>query len=236
MNVLIFGASGMVGGGVLRECLLAPDVEHVVSIGRSALPIEETKLAQVVLPAFTADISAIADDDLRGVDACFFCIGVSSAGMTEDQYTALTFGLTVAVAERLAQLSPQATFVYVSGAGADSSEQGSSSGHACEAEDAREHPLAHALEAGSRAAPGNHSAAEQRRVKDRFVPYLLQSLGAFAYGRQEVLPHAGAEHRGHRARYVADCPTWRTSPVLEAGAIYNVSLPTEVVHQSGVVR
>jgi uncharacterized protein YbjT (DUF2867 family) len=126
MRVLLFGASGMVGGGVLRECLLAPDVERVVSIGRSALPIGNAKLVQIVRPGFATNPSEIADDDLRDVDACFFCLGVAAAGMTEDQYTALTFRLTLAVAERLARLSPQATFVYVSGSGADSSEQGSS--------------------------------------------------------------------------------------------------------------
>ena len=126
MRVLIFGASGMVGGGVLRECLQAPDVEQVVSIGRSALLIEDGKLKQSLRPSFATDPSTITDDDLRCVDACFFCLGVSAAGLSEDQYTALTFRLTLDVAQRLARLSPQATFVYVSGAGADSSEQGSS--------------------------------------------------------------------------------------------------------------
>ena len=125
MRVLLFGASGMLGGGVLRECLLAPDVARVVSIGRSVLPTDNAKLVQIVHPSFAKDPSEIADDDIRDVDACFFCLGVSAAGMTEDQYTALTFRLTLAVAERLVQLSPRATFVYVSGAGADSSEQGS---------------------------------------------------------------------------------------------------------------
>ena len=126
MRVLIFGASGMVGGGVLRECLQASDVEQVVSIGRSALPIEHGKLSQSLRPNFAADPSTIPDDDLRCVDACFFCLGVSAAGLSEDQYTALTFRLTLDVAQRVARLSPQATFVYISGAGADSSEQGSS--------------------------------------------------------------------------------------------------------------
>lgn len=126
MRVLIFGASGMVGGGVLRECLQAPDVEQVVSMGRSVLPIEDGKLIQALRPAFATDPSTIPEDDLRCVDACFFCLGVSAAGLSEDQYTALTFRLTLDVAQRVAWLSPQATFVYVSGAGADSSEQGSS--------------------------------------------------------------------------------------------------------------
>lgn len=75
MRVLLFGASGMVGGGVLRECLLAADVEQVVSIGRSSLPIEGAKLVQAVHPHFATDPSTIADDELRDVDACFFCLG-----------------------------------------------------------------------------------------------------------------------------------------------------------------
>lgn len=116
----------MVGGGVLRECLLAADVERVVSIGRSALLLDHPKLVQVVRPNFATDTSEISDDDLRNVDACFFCLGVSASGLSEEKYTALTYSLTMAVAERLSSISPQASFVYVSGAGADSSEQGSS--------------------------------------------------------------------------------------------------------------
>jgi len=118
----------MVGGGVLRECLRAPDVEQVVSVGRTALAMAHAKLIQSVRPNFAIDPSTILDDELRGVDACFYCLGVSSSGMTEEQYTAVTYRLTLLMAERLANLSPNATFVYVSGAGAgaDSSEQGNS--------------------------------------------------------------------------------------------------------------
>lgn len=116
----------MVGGGVLRECLLAADVERVVSIGRSALLLDHPKLVQVVRPNFATDTSEITDDDLRNVDACFFCLGVSASGLSEEKYTALTYSLTMAVAERLSRINPLASFVYVSGAGADSSEQGSS--------------------------------------------------------------------------------------------------------------
>lgn len=116
----------MVGGGVLRECLRAPDVEQVVSVGRTALAMTHAKLIQLVRPNFAIDPSTILDDELRGVDACFYCLGVSSSGMTEEQYTAVTYRLTLLIAKRLANLSPNATFVYVSGAGADSSEQGNS--------------------------------------------------------------------------------------------------------------
>lgn len=116
----------MVGGGVLQECLRAPDVEQVVSVGRTALAMAHAKLVQSVRPNFAIDPSTILDDELRGVDACFYCLGVSSSGMTEEQYTVVTYQLTLLLAERLAKLSPNATFVYVSGAGADSSEQGHS--------------------------------------------------------------------------------------------------------------
>ena len=126
MKVPIFGTTRMVGGGVLSECLLAADVERVVAIGRSALLLDHPKLVQVVRPNFATDTSEITDDDLRNVDACFFCLGVSASGLSEEKYTALTYSLTMAVAERLGRFSPQTSFVYVSGAGADSSEQGSS--------------------------------------------------------------------------------------------------------------
>lgn len=125
MNVLIIGASGMVGSGALRECLAARDVESVRSIGRAALDIQHAKLDQLIRPDFAADPATLSDEDLRNVDACFFCLGVTSAGLTEEQYTKMTYTLTLSIAQRLCQLNPGATFVYVSGAGADSSEASS---------------------------------------------------------------------------------------------------------------
>lgn len=125
MKVLIFGASGMVGSGVLRECLAAQDVESVRSISRTPVNIQHAKLEQLTRPDFAAQLSTLDDDDLRNVDACFFCLGVTAAGLTEEQYTKMTQTLTLSVAQRLCQLNPQATFVYVSGAGADSSEKSS---------------------------------------------------------------------------------------------------------------
>jgi len=124
MKVLIFGATGMVGRGVLHECLLAEDVGLVQTVGRTATEIQSGKLREVVHPNLF-DLTAI-EDKLTGFDACFFCLGVSSAGMTEEAYTRLTYTLTVSVAETLARLNSQMTFVYVSGAGTDSSERGRS--------------------------------------------------------------------------------------------------------------
>lgn len=113
MNVLLFGATGMIGQGVLRECLLDPDVARVVSIGRSASGVEHPKLREIV----RADLFDYAGIDLSGIDACFFCLGVSAAGMSEADYRRVTFDLTLAAATALAEQSPQATFIYVSGEG-----------------------------------------------------------------------------------------------------------------------
>ncbi|CAI1140187.1 Uncharacterised protein [Serratia quinivorans] len=124
MKVIILGASGMVGQGALRECLRDPQVTEVLSIGRNVLVQSHTKLRQLTLPDLS-DLSAI-ETQLAGYDACFFCLGVSSAGMNEARYRTLTYDLTLAAARSLARLNPAMTFIYVSGVGTDSSEQGRS--------------------------------------------------------------------------------------------------------------
>jgi uncharacterized protein YbjT (DUF2867 family) len=121
VKVLVFGATGMVGQGVVRECLLADDVESVVAIGRSAAGIDDPKFRDEV----RADLFDLGDPaHLSDVDACFFCLGTPSAGMKEADYTRITYDLTMSVAEAVAAANPAATFVYVSGAGADSTERG----------------------------------------------------------------------------------------------------------------
>jgi uncharacterized protein YbjT (DUF2867 family) len=122
MNVVIFGATGMVGQGVLRECLLDPRVERVLVVGRSSLGQHHPKLREIVVQNMF-DLSTL-DADLADVDACFFCLGVSSAGISEERYTRITYDLTMAVAETLARLNPGMTFIYVSGMGTDSTERG----------------------------------------------------------------------------------------------------------------
>jgi hypothetical protein len=122
MNVLLFGATGMVGQGVLRECLLDPTVRQALVIGRRATGQRHEKLRELVLPD-VADLAGV-ESDLAGFDACLFCLGVSAAGMAEERYTNLTYDLTLAVAQTLARLNPGMTFVYVSGMGTDSSERG----------------------------------------------------------------------------------------------------------------
>jgi uncharacterized protein YbjT (DUF2867 family) len=122
MNIVIFGATGMIGQGVLRQCLRDPDVALVKAVGRSATGAEHPRLRDVV-HRDVRDFSAI-DPELRAIDACFFCLGVTSAGMTETDYERITYDIPVAAASTLVRLNPEMTFVLVSGAGADSTEQG----------------------------------------------------------------------------------------------------------------
>src|SRR5271168_55952 len=121
MNVILFGASGMVGQGVLRECLLDPDIGKVLSVVRGPTRQQHAKLRELVHRDFY-DFSTI-ETELYGFEACFFCLGVSSAGMTEEAYTRVTFDLTMAAARTLVKLNPGMTFIYVSGQGTDSSER-----------------------------------------------------------------------------------------------------------------
>lgn len=124
MNVLLFGATGMVGQGVLRECLLDPEVQRLVTIGRTPTGAQQLKLRQIVHPDLWQ--YAEIESDLSGFDACFFCLGVSSAGMKEEEYARITYGITIAAAETLSRLNPQMTLIYVSGSGTDSTEKGRS--------------------------------------------------------------------------------------------------------------
>jgi uncharacterized protein YbjT (DUF2867 family) len=124
MKVILFGGSGMLGQGVLRECLRDPRVTAVLAIGRTPLAETHAKLQQIVHRDFT-DFSPLAAQ-LGGTDACFFCLGVSSAGMSEADYRHVTFDFTLAAARTLAEVSPGLTFIYVSGTGTDSSAGGRS--------------------------------------------------------------------------------------------------------------
>ena len=124
MRVILLGATGMVGQGVLRECLLAPDVAAVLAVGRRRTAQEHPKLRELLVDDL-GDLGRHASE-LGGFDACFFCLGVSSAGMDESSYRRITKDLTLAVAALLAEVNPGMTFVYVSGAGSDASEGGRS--------------------------------------------------------------------------------------------------------------
>lgn len=122
MNVMLFGATGMVGQGVLRECLLDADVAQVLCVGRRATGLQHPKLRELVVPDML-DYSAV-QKELVGYDACLFCLGVSSVGMSEEDYRRVTYDITLAAARLLERLNPQMSFIYVSGAGTDSSERG----------------------------------------------------------------------------------------------------------------
>jgi uncharacterized protein YbjT (DUF2867 family) len=122
MKVILFGATGMVGQGVLRECLLDADVESVLAVGRSPTRQRNAKLRELMHDNFL-DFSGL-ESQLAGYDACFFCLGVSSVGLNEARYRHLTYDITLAAAKTLAKLNPRMVFIYVTGRGTDSTEQG----------------------------------------------------------------------------------------------------------------
>jgi uncharacterized protein YbjT (DUF2867 family) len=122
MKVILFGATGMVGQGVLRECLLDPGVSAVLAVVRRPLGQQHDKLRELVHADFLNFDPVSAR--LAGFDACFFCLGVSSVGTSEDDYHRVTYEITLAAARVLVRLNKEMTFIFVSGAGTDSSEQG----------------------------------------------------------------------------------------------------------------
>lgn len=122
IKAIIFGATGMVGEGVLLQALNHPDVESVLVVGRRACGITHSKLKEVVHNDFY-NFQAI-EEQLTDFDTCFFCLGVSSIGMNETDYTRVTYDLTMSAAKTLSKLNSEMTFCYVSGQGTDSSENG----------------------------------------------------------------------------------------------------------------
>jgi uncharacterized protein YbjT (DUF2867 family) len=122
MKVILFGATGMVGQGVLRECLVDAGVTEVLAVGRGPTGVQNAKLHEILHDDFT-DFSKI-ESRLAGYDACFFCLGVSSIGMDPERYRHLTYDVTMAAAKTLARLNPGMVFTYVTGKGTDSTEQG----------------------------------------------------------------------------------------------------------------
>jgi uncharacterized protein YbjT (DUF2867 family) len=121
-KVIVTGATGMVGKGVLLECLDHPQIGEVLSISRNLLDLEHPKLRQLIHSDFS-NFDGVADQ-LRGFDACFMCMGISSAGMNEEEFSKLTFTYTIALAKAAYQANPQMTVTYVSGEGTDSTEKG----------------------------------------------------------------------------------------------------------------
>jgi nucleoside-diphosphate-sugar epimerase len=123
IKVIVTGATGMVGEGVMLECLDHPDVAQVVVINRKPGGVSHPKLREIIHADFF-DLAAI-EPQLAGYDACFFCAGVSSVGMSQEDYKRMTYDLTLNVGRVLAKLNPEMAFCYVTGKGTDSSEQGS---------------------------------------------------------------------------------------------------------------
>jgi uncharacterized protein YbjT (DUF2867 family) len=122
IRTIVTGATGMVGEGVLHECLLHLDVESVLVINRKPCGVKHEKLREIIHNDLS-DISSLSGQ-LQGFNACYFCAGVSSVGMKEPEYRRTTYTLTMRFAEILAAINPGMTFCYVSGAGTDSTEQG----------------------------------------------------------------------------------------------------------------
>lgn len=122
VRAIIFGASGMVGRGVLMECLESTNVEYVLMINRNSIGIEHPKLKEII----HSDFLNLSDfkDDLTGFNACFWTLGISAMGLSEKEYNLITYTYTLSVAKLLAELNSNMTFCYVSGAGTDSTEKG----------------------------------------------------------------------------------------------------------------
>jgi uncharacterized protein YbjT (DUF2867 family) len=122
MKVIVTGSTGMVGEGVLLECLANPEVEQVLSISRRPCGHTHPKLTERLVPDFR-DLSAI-EQELRGYDACFYCAGVSSVGLNEEQYTAITYDTPLRFAETLLRSNPGLVLTHISGAHTDGTEKG----------------------------------------------------------------------------------------------------------------
>jgi uncharacterized protein YbjT (DUF2867 family) len=122
LKVIITGATGMIGEGVLYECLNHPEVERVLVISRNPCGYTHPKLSEIIHKDLS-DISSLSES-IKGYNACYFCLGVTSIGKNETEYTHLTYTLTLNFATVLASLNPEMTFCYISGASTDSSEKG----------------------------------------------------------------------------------------------------------------
>ncbi|MGX5683867.1 NAD-dependent epimerase/dehydratase family protein [Chryseobacterium cucumeris] len=122
IKIILTGATGMVGEGVLMECLENPDVSEILSISRKPSGKTHPKLKEYLVSDFLSlDLN---DEKLKGYDACFFCAGISSIGMNEEEYTQITYDTTLHFAKAVLNQNPEMVFNYVSGAGTDSTESG----------------------------------------------------------------------------------------------------------------
>jgi uncharacterized protein YbjT (DUF2867 family) len=186
IKAIIFGASGMVGEGVLLLALIHPDVESVLVIGRRTCGVNHPKLTEIIHKDFY-NYSSIADN-IKGYNACFFCLGVSSVGMNEYAYHRVTYDLTMAAAAILSRLNPDMTFCYVSGSGTDSTEKGRLMWARVKGK-TENHLMALPFKAAYMFRPGfMHTVNGQKNIKSIFkVVDLLYPLVKF------LLPNAGCK-------------------------------------------
>src|SRR4051812_30238204 len=122
LKIIITGATGMVGEGVLLECLENDNVEKVLIVNRRPYNLKHAKLQELIVPDFL-QLNKF-EDQLKGYDGCFFCAGISALGLKEDEYRRITYDTTLHFANTLAMLNPNMVFIYVSGQGTDSTEKG----------------------------------------------------------------------------------------------------------------
>jgi uncharacterized protein YbjT (DUF2867 family) len=164
MRIVIFGGSGMVGQGALRECLRDPEVEQVVSVVRAPTGATQQKLREIAHRDFL-NFTPL-ENELTGLNACLYCLGVTSTGTTEENYTRITYEFTIATATALLKMNPGMSFVFVSGKGADSAERGGTMWARVKGKNGKR-AAGHALPRGLRVPPSDDSAARWHQVQNR---------------------------------------------------------------------
>ncbi len=206
----------MVGQGVLRECLLDPEVDAVLLIGRNTTGVSHPKVREIVHRDL-ADLTRF-ENLLSGYDACFFCLGVSSVGMPEAEYKRITYDLTLGAAGALAKLNPGMTFIYVSGMGTDSTEKGKTAW--ARVKGATENALLRLpFKAAYMFRPGGIQPMHGEMAKAAMTRYALKLLGPIIPFLMRIAPnYVTTTERLGRAMLIA-AKTGAPRPVLESADI-----------------